>query len=494
LRVIGGEGIFRTGEIRVNTFTDGNQIDPRIAVLADGSLVVVWTSWGQDGHMNGVFGRRLAANGMPQGGEFQVSVATRFNQRSASVTGLPGGDFIVVWVSEEQRRESSVDIFARRFDAAGAPLSGDVFVSVSTNICANPVICAAPQGDFVIAWSSRSLGSPSEDWDVIAAAYQPDGTPKGLPKRVNEYVIGPQFAPQLAVVGNTVLMAWTSRYQDGSREGVFGRFMNTQGQLLGHEFQINTLSRNRQIQPSVAGDGEGRFLAVWSSFVGLPASFEVLAQRYAATSTLPTPHAPWISALDSYSLMVSWPPLAGYGEGVQYQVLVDGEATPRVTSEPYLILSDLVPGSTHTARLAYVLADWQISEPSAAASGRTWGRDLNFDGLPDDWQQQYWQGTTKWPAPTEDSDGDGARDVDEFLAGTNPVSAASVLRVRLTPTDQGLLVSWTGVTGSVYQLQTSSDLGQWENVQGPRLAVEETVSVVIPPAGAAAYYRVIRIR
>jgi hypothetical protein len=84
--------------------------------------------------------------------------------------------------------------------------------------------------------------------------------------------------------------------------------------------------------------------------------------------------------------------------------------------------------------------------------------------------------------------------VDEFLAGTNPTAADSVLRVRLTPTDQGLLVSWTGVPGSVYQLQTSADLGRWENVQEPRLAVEDTVSVVIPPAGAAAYYRVIRIR
>ena len=176
------------------------------------------------------------------------------------------------------------------------------------------------------------------------------------------------------------------------------------------------------------------------------------------------------------------------------RVLSDGETPARETSGAVRVATDLVPGSTHTAKIASVLGDGRVSATSAAGVGTTWGRDLNFDGLPDDWQAQYWPGETHPPAATVDSDGDGVINRDEFLAGTSPVDAASVLRVNIAPTDQGLLVSWPGVPGSMYQLQSSSDLGQWENLEGPRFAPGDAVSVVIPPAGGAAYYRVIRIR
>ena len=137
----------------------------------------------------------------------------------------------------------------------------------------------------------------------------------------------------------------------------------------------------------------------------------------------------------------------------------------------------------------------QVSPLSDAATAVTWGRDNNFDGLPDDWQTQNWGTNSRdWPSPLADIDGDGARTVDEFLAGTDPRDAASVLRVGIQPTDQGLLVSWQGLPGSVYQLQAASELGQWDDVEGPRFAAQSQVSVVLPPAGAAAYYRVIRIR
>ena len=493
-RIIGADGVFPGGEFQVNSTTTGNQTEPRLSLLQDGNLVVVWTSEGQDGSMKGVYGQRLSAAGVKLGGEFPVNVATQFNQRSATVAGLADGDFVVAWVGEQQRYVNSVDLFARRYQADGTPRTGEVLVNNNTNICANPVIASAANGDFVIAWSSLAVESRRDNWDVLLAAYNGEGAPYGNPIRVNEFTPGPQFAPAVAIEGSTVLVTWTSDYQDASREGVFGRFVSAQGVAAGPEFRVNTLELNRQIYPTVAADGAGRFLTAWATYVGGNASFEILAQRYAGGVTAPRPAPPLLSALDSYSLMASWPELAGFGGDVRYQVFVDGTTTPTVTDDSFLVLENLVPGSSHNVRLAYVVSG-QVSALSDAASRTTWGRDNNFDGLPDDWQTQHWGANSKdWPAALADGDGDGARTVDELLAGTDPKDGFSVLRVSIQPTDQGLLVSWQGLVGSMYQLQVSGDLSQWNNLYGPRFAAQSQVSLVVPRSGAATYYRVIRIR
>ncbi|RME92351.1 MAG: fibronectin type III domain-containing protein [Verrucomicrobia bacterium] len=493
-RILGPDGVFRTGEFRVNSTSADHQSDPRVALLKDGNLVVVWTSIGQDGSMKGVYGQRLAPDGSKIGPEFRVNDFTEFNQRSPAVAGLPDGDFVVVWVTEQQRFLNSVDLMARRFHADGTPVSGEALVNNNTNVCANPVIAAAPNGDFVIAWSSLATGNLYEYWDVLVKAYAPDGTPRGNPVRVNEFIPGPQFGPSLAVQDGVVLVTWTSTFQDGSREGVYGRLMSTRGEPLGGEFRVNTLTTSRQIQPVAAADGAGRFLVAWSSYVGGPASFEILAQRYAGGSVVPRPAPPFVAALDSYTLQVSWPELAGFEGDIQYEVYVDGSGTPLTTRNGFVRLENLAPGSSHQVRLAYVV-DGRPSELSDAATGTTWGRDYNFDGLPDDWQKLHWGDNPKdWPAPTADVDGDGARNVDEFLAGTDPTDTASVLRVNIAPTDQGILLSWPAVVGSVYQLQVSTNLTQWADLDSPRFAPQPEIHLVAPPAAAASYYRVIRIR
>jgi hypothetical protein len=48
------------GEIRVNTYTTGKQVNPAVAALAAGEFVVVWQSGGQDGSSYGIFGQRLS--------------------------------------------------------------------------------------------------------------------------------------------------------------------------------------------------------------------------------------------------------------------------------------------------------------------------------------------------------------------------------------------------------------------------------------------------
>jgi len=496
-RVISAGGTFVTDDILVNTFTTGQQATPAIAGLKGGNVVVVWSSYDQDGSMQGVFSQRLSAAGQKVGAETQVNQFNIYNQRSPAVAALEDGGYVVVWISEQQRYVNSVDVYARRYNANGEPLGNEFRVNVRNATCANPTVCGLPGGGFVVVWSRLAAEEIGNGWDIAACAFDRDGVRQGDELVVNANLAESQYSPRIARVGNQLLAVWVSDRQDGSREGIFGRYLGADGVPTGGEFGVNTTTISRQIQPAVAGDGQKRFLVVWAGYVGGATSFEVLGQRYAADSALPQPDPPFVVALDSSSLLVSWPAAVGFTNLAGYRFYKDGETTPTLVTSNYVVVKRLYTDSTHTFRIAIELTDGQVSPVSEPATGKTWGWDDNGDGLPDDWQAMYWaEPMSSWPGRDVDSDGDGASNWAEFLAGTNPLDRASVLRVQVRPTagGSGLLVEWNAVPGSVYQVQLSADLKVWSDAGAAQLAASSVGQIVIPAAESASYYRVIRVR
>jgi hypothetical protein len=115
--------------------------------------------------------------------------------------------------------------------------------------------------------------------------------------------------------------------------------------------------------------------------------------------------------------------------------------------------------------------------------------DRDFDGIPDAEEG----GTTPYTVGVDDrlvdTDGDGASNGAEYVAGTNPRDRTSALRVvALAEADGKVSLHWQSVVGRVYGLEASSDLLQWESVGAPVGGTGGELSAKDAPT-AARYYR-----
>lgn len=499
-------------DIVVNTDRSGPKLEPAVVALGDGGALVLWGSRHQDDAgaalssqraLQGVYGQRFNAQGDKVGAEFPINQATRFNQRSATGALLEDGRVIVVWIHEDAdvieqiasfrttdpaatlQQLVQVEVKARLFGPEGSPLGDEFTINNNHRVCANPSVTAVAGGGFVVAWSEKDENAAEKNWDIYARTFAAGGIPEGSSIRVNGLAYGDQFAPSVAGIGADQLIVWTSLGQDGSREGVFGQFLS-RGVLLGSEFRVNTTTISQQIHPVASANPVGGFGVVWSGFAA-GSGFDLFAQRY--TEGLPRPPRPFVTALSQASFAVSWPELGGFA-GVRYAVYVDQSTTPVVMEgNRWVSPEDYGPASSHTFRLAYQFPDGRFSPLSEPASARTWGADRNFDGIPDDWQTQFY-GITGWAKPLDDTDGDGANTLQEFLAGTDPSRADSVLRMKITGSSQAPRLEWNAQAGQFYQVESSTDLGRWDPVGAPRFSPGTNDSVAIGVDASARYYRV----
>lgn len=94
------------------------------------------------------------------------------------------------------------------------------------------------------------------------------------------------------------------------------------------------------------------------------------------------------------------------------------------------------------------------------------------DGIPDWWRLAYFDHATGSDADlsraTDDRDGDGKTNLDEYLSGTDPLDASSALRVtNIVVSGADVQITWNSVAGKTYQLQSAASLdpnATWSNV------------------------------
>jgi hypothetical protein len=283
-RPLGAEVAPTGPPLRANTFTGGDQLDADVAMTPSGDFVVVWTSEqspspGQDGSGSGIFGQRFAADGSRRGAEFQVNAYTTGPQTGAAVEAMANGDFVVVWSSGSYYGSgpdgSATGVFLRRFDAQGAPQSGELQVNTYTRWEQSGArLATAPDGRMVVVWQSgRRFGPQNQDGDqrgIYAQRFAADGTRAGGELQVNQFTADDQDRADVAMdAAGGFVVAWESggydAHPDGDITGVFARRFDAAGLPLGDEFQVNTYTVDEQGSPAIAMQPDGGFVVVWES-------------------------------------------------------------------------------------------------------------------------------------------------------------------------------------------------------------------------------------
>jgi hypothetical protein len=271
-RVRTARGAWATGELFVNTFRKGSQVDPAAAALANGNAVVLWSSADQDGSYWGVYGQRLTPAGAKVGREFRVNQSTNFSQRNASVAALPNGGFVAAWISEQQRGQGTVDVFARIFKPDGTPLGDEFLVNTTLNLCAAPAVSSVP-GGFAAVWGERNPRGDDKSSDIFMRTFAADGTGAGEVARVNSTTEGDQMSPKIVSGHDSYEVVWSGP------GGIYGQKFSATGARAGDEIQINGTKRSQQVQPAATTTSAGGILVLWSGYVFGGSTMDVFARQ-----------------------------------------------------------------------------------------------------------------------------------------------------------------------------------------------------------------------
>lgn len=305
------------GEFQINTHTTWDQADPDVDVAANGSFVVVWRSYGQDGSSNGIYGQRFDPNHSPAGEEFQVNSIITGNQTEPAVATDAAAGFVVTWRGPSIDDPNRDDIFARWFDSNGCPIADELQINnniIGRQLC--PRVAMNQSGDCIIVWESvdfpeegnrticgRLFGGTDMEFDnefiiseeispcrypdvamdpngnfivvwlvdkssnsVMARLYDPNGLSKTESFEVNTVSFKSITQPTVAVdEAGCVIVTWDGDPNLASLDDIHARIFDPNGTAFGEQFIVNTTREEAQQNPRAVMNGSGGFVIVWES-------------------------------------------------------------------------------------------------------------------------------------------------------------------------------------------------------------------------------------
>jgi hypothetical protein len=219
----------------------------------------------------------VAAAQPASGPEFRVNTTALLDQGGAGVAEDSTGRFVVAWLG--QGNYVGYQIWMQRYAASGLPLGAETRVNTNTlGVKLQPVrVAALAGGGFVVVWNR---GPNVLELDVYAQQYDGALNPVGGEFRVNTYTTGDQESPSVAADGaGNFVVVWTSSGQD-PHNAVLGQRFSSAGTPVGPEFRVSAYTTAAQLAPSVVRGFTGGFVVAWSSKGRAEDPDGIFARRY----------------------------------------------------------------------------------------------------------------------------------------------------------------------------------------------------------------------
>jgi len=253
------DGTPLTAEVTLNARSESHQMQPAVALDAQGCAWVAWRSFGQDGAAGSIIARRFAADLATATAEVIVNAEAAGHQTDPAITALAGGGALVVWLSPDAN--GTLQVHGRLLDGDGAP-SGDAFqVDAGKGLGhRTPAVVSDAAGTADVAYARLDAeGIPA---GVFLRSIAPGGE-LGAERRVD--VAGGVHAiePALAAANGDLLYGWLESEKDGY--GLRVRHLRRRGEALvaGPVREIEA-GEGRVSGIAVALDESGQGLVVWN--------------------------------------------------------------------------------------------------------------------------------------------------------------------------------------------------------------------------------------
>lgn len=247
-------------DVRASTFKSSTKDSVALDVDASGRTVAVWQSRRQQGGTYGIYARRFDSDGSPLTAEVEINLNTRSHQGTPGVALDADGTAWLAWTSHGQDGDEG-SVIARRFDAGLDSSTNEVLVNEVTAGNQTEVrIDSDGKGNAVVVWTSELEGSESRH--VFARRLGPDGAVRGEALRVDADDLGTNGSPTVAMAEDgSFTVLWTRLGEDHMSRGVFGRRIAADG-TVGAEFQL-TPDRASGIEASLSSPDGKHFVAAW---------------------------------------------------------------------------------------------------------------------------------------------------------------------------------------------------------------------------------------
>jgi hypothetical protein len=159
---------------KINDYTENDQREPAVAAGREGTALVVWSSFGQDGDRGGIFGRLVTQDpDTPFGQEFQISEVSAGHQQEAQVVGFAGGYWVAWETVDSGGRVTALSL--RHVHRDGRPLGREMRIEASPGEQVRLLdLSDSTPGSVRIGWWRQD-----RDGNIIGQATQ-SGRPSGL--------------------------------------------------------------------------------------------------------------------------------------------------------------------------------------------------------------------------------------------------------------------------------------------------------------------------
>ncbi|MCI0531255.1 MAG: T9SS type A sorting domain-containing protein [candidate division Zixibacteria bacterium] len=231
-----------------------HQTNPRVAMQADNSFVVVWED-ARNGDID-IFARKYSSGGTPLTSNVMINQKiSPYDQLLPDIGVAQNGDMIISWVDVQ-----NFEIYARRFNSSLATIGPEFIVNDGpANTAWRPSVAVAPSGDFTVVWEDIRSG-----YNIYGQFYDPSANPQGGNFQINTDIGAlPHFSPRAKYDGAKNLIVTWEDYRDGDGD-IYFQLYDTSGAAAGPNILASSdVGSEDQYLPDVNRSFDGRFVVTF---------------------------------------------------------------------------------------------------------------------------------------------------------------------------------------------------------------------------------------